>query len=46
MSQLSDTARLILEIYGDSNQKKNQGLKPNGLNTQQTALEHSPSGQI
>ena len=27
MSQLSDTARIIIEIYGESNVKKNQGFK-------------------
>ena len=27
MSQLSDTARIIMEIYGESNLKKNQGFK-------------------
>jgi len=27
MSQLSDTARIIMEIYGESNVKKNQGFK-------------------
>lgn len=27
MSQLSDTARLILDIFGESNLKKNQGFK-------------------
>jgi len=38
MSQLSDTARLILGIYGESNLKKNQGLKLMDLILNKTLL--------
>ena len=38
MSQLSDTARLILEIFGESNLKKNQGFKVKDLILNTTLL--------
>jgi|MudIll2142460700_1097286.scaffolds.fasta_scaffold157244_3 hypothetical protein len=38
MSQLSDTARLILEIYGESNLRKNQGFKLMDLILNKTLL--------
>ena len=38
MSQLSDTARLILDIFGESNLTKNQGFKVMDLILNKTLL--------
>jgi hypothetical protein len=42
MSQLSDTARLILYIFGESNLKKNQGFRIMDLILNKTLLNTYP----